>query len=42
MEFGPSRLKNSIEAINKLKEPGYKIGILIAPVIMVENGKNYT
>jgi spore photoproduct lyase len=40
VELGTSRLKERIEAINKLKEAGYKIGILIAPVIMVENWKN--
>lgn len=39
VEFGTSRLKGRIEAINKLKEAGYKIGILIAPVIFVENWK---
>ena len=39
VEYGTSRLKGRIEAINKLKEAGYKIGILIAPVIMVENWK---
>ncbi len=39
VEFGTSRLKGRIEAINKLKDAGYKIGILIAPVIMVENWK---
>ena len=37
IEFGTSRLKGRIEAINKLAEAGYKIGILIAPVILVEN-----
>ena len=37
IEFGTSRLKDRIEAINKLAEADYKIGILIAPVIMVEN-----
>ena len=37
VEFGTSRLNGRIEAINKLKEAGYKIGILIAPVIFVEN-----
>ena len=37
VEFGTSRLKGRIEAINKLKEAGYKIGILIAPVILVDN-----
>ena len=39
VEFGTSRLKSRIDAINKLKEAGYKIGILIAPVILVENWK---
>ena len=39
VEFGTSRLKGRIEAINKLGEAGYKIGILIAPVIFVENWK---
>lgn len=37
VEFGTSRLKGRIEAINKLKEAGYPIGILIAPVILVDN-----
>ncbi len=39
VEFGTSRLEERIEAINKLSEAGYKVGILIAPVIMVENWK---
>ena len=39
VEFGTSRLKGRIEAINKLKEAGYKIGILIAPIIMIDNWK---
>lgn len=39
VEFGTSRLKGRIEAINKLKAAGYKVGILIAPVIFVENWK---
>ena len=39
VEFGTSRLKERVIAINKLKEAGYNIGILIAPVIMVENWK---
>ena len=39
VEFGTSRLNDRIEAINKLAEADYKIGILIAPVIMVENWK---
>ena len=37
VEFGTSRLEGRIEAINKLKDAGYKIGILIAPVIFVDN-----
>lgn len=40
VEFGTSRLKNRIEAINKLKKAGYKVGILIAPVVLIENWKN--
>lgn len=39
VEFGTSRLNNRIEAINKLKEAGYKVGILIAPIILVDNWK---
>ena len=37
VEFGTSRLINRIEAINKLVEAGYAVGILIAPIILVEN-----
>lgn len=37
VEFGTSRLDKRIEAINKLKSSGYKVGILIAPIILVEN-----
>lgn len=37
VEFGTSRLKSRIEAINKLAEAGYKVGILIAPIILVDN-----
>lgn len=40
VEFGTSPLDGRITAINKLKEAGYKVGIIIAPVIMVENWKN--
>lgn len=39
IEIGTSPLKNRVEAINKLKHAGYKVGILIAPVILVENWK---
>lgn len=37
VEFGTSRLNNRIRAINKLKSAGYKVGILIAPIIFVDN-----
>ena len=37
VEFGTSRLTGRINAINKLGQAGYKIGILIAPVIFVDN-----
>ena len=39
VEFGTSKLDERIQAINKLAEVGYKIGILIAPVVMVDNWK---
>lgn len=35
-EFGTSRLKERIRALNEMCEAGYKTGLLIAPVIMVE------
>ena len=39
VEFGTSRLNDRILAINKLKKAGYKVGILIAPIILVDNWK---
>ena len=39
IEIGTSPLKNRVEAINKLKKAGYPIGILIAPVVLVDNWK---
>ena len=39
IELGTSPLKNRVEAINKLKEADYKVGILIAPIVLVENWK---
>ncbi len=39
IEIGTSNLKSRIKAINALCDDGYKIGILIAPVVMVENWK---
>ena len=40
VEFGTSRLHERIIAANKLKEAGYNIGILIAPIILVDNWKS--
>ena len=37
VEFGTSRLDERITAINKLKKAGYKVGILIAPIILIDN-----
>ena len=39
VEFGTSRLNGRIEAINKLADAGYKVGILIAPIILFDNWK---
>lgn len=36
VEFGTSRLNERIIAINKLQKAGYKVGILIAPIILVD------
>lgn len=40
-EFGTSNLENRIIAINKLRKAGYKVGILIAPIILIDNWKKY-
>ena len=37
VEFGTSKLKDRIDAINKLVEADYEVGILIAPVIFLDN-----
>lgn len=37
VEFGTSSLENRVKALNSLKEAGYKVGILVAPVILLEN-----
>ena len=39
IEVGTSPLKNRVQAINKLKAAGYKIGILVAPVILIDDWK---
>lgn len=40
IEFGTSKLQDRITAINKLCDNGYRVGILIAPIILIENWKN--
>lgn len=37
VEFGTSPLVNRIKALNSLKEAGYKVGILVAPVVLIDN-----
>jgi spore photoproduct lyase len=39
VEIGTSPLFNRINALNSMCEAGYQVGILIAPVILVENWK---
>ncbi len=41
IELGTSPLKNRIQAINKLCRAGYRVGILIAPIILVEHWEAY-
>lgn len=36
-EFGTSNLTRRIEAVNRLAQAGYPVGLLVAPVIFVEN-----
>ena len=38
-EFGTSPLENRISALNRMCEAGYRVGLLIAPVIFVEDWK---
>ncbi len=37
VEFGTSSLKNRILALNRMCDAGYKVGLLIAPVILVDD-----
>ena len=39
VELGTSSLKERLDAIVKLKKAGYKVGILIAPIILLDNYK---
>lgn len=40
IELGTSALKSRISALNKVCEAGYRVGLLIAPVVLVENWKS--
>jgi len=37
VELGTSSLKSRLKALNRMGEVGYRVGILIAPVVMVDN-----
>jgi spore photoproduct lyase len=39
VEFGTSRLDDRIKALNKISEAGYRVGLLIAPIVLTENWK---
>lgn len=39
VEFGTSSLKNRIKALNQMCEAGYRVGLLIAPVILLDDWK---
>lgn len=39
VEFGTSPLKSRLQALNKMCEAGYKTGMLIAPIVLVDNWK---
>lgn len=39
IELGTSRLQDRIDAVNQMCEAGYPTGILVAPVILLENWK---
>jgi len=39
VELGTSSLKNRIDTINTLGKAGYKIGLLIAPIVLIDNWK---
>lgn len=37
VEFGTSPLKNRIQALNKMCSAGYRVGLLIAPVVLLDD-----
>jgi spore photoproduct lyase len=41
VEFGTSPLKNRIQALNKMCDAGYRVGLLIAPVVLADNWPVY-
>lgn len=41
IEFGTSRLNARIDALNKLCDAGYRIGLLIAPVVLLPDWKQF-
>ena len=41
VEFGTSKLSDRIRALNGLCDAGYKTGLLIAPVVLIDNWKEH-
>jgi len=41
VEFGTSNLIDRIKAINSLCDAGYTVGLLVAPVVLIENWREY-
>lgn len=41
VEFGTSSLDDRITAINKLGEAGYSVGLLIAPIVLIDGWKEH-
>lgn len=39
VEFGTSQLSARIDALNRMCDAGYKVGMLIAPIVLVDNWK---
>lgn len=39
LEIGTAPLKNRIQALNQMAAAGYKVGLLIAPVVLIEDWK---
>jgi spore photoproduct lyase len=37
VDFGTSSLASRIDALNRMSDAGYKVGLLIAPVVLVDN-----